>query len=104
MPDGDTIVVDLHAPYNDDYDSPMPNVPTPTFEDLQLSDDDKRAAILKWKEFRAKVEHKPREMSSHVYYYMQKELVPDSFYAEVKEGPKILQEYRWDCKICLAEP
>lgn len=88
--DGDTIVVDPHALYNDDYDSPMPNVPTPTFENLQLSDDDKRAVILKWKESRAKVERKPREMSSHIYYYIQKELVPDSFYAEVKEGLKIL--------------
>lgn len=76
----------------------------PFLQNLQLSDEDKRVAIIKWKESRAKVERKPRDMSSHVYYCMQKELVPDSFYGESKEGLKILQDYRWECKICLVEP
>jgi hAT family protein len=102
--DGDTIVVDPHAPMDDDEDDAMPDVPTPTFENTPLTEKDKLEAMSKWKTHRAKHERKPRDKTSHVYFYMRKRLLPGCLYPEVKGGPHILQEYRWTCNVCELEP
>src|SRR5882757_2250758 len=70
--DEDTIVVDTHVPFDDDFDELIPDIPIPTFEALQLSEEETRATILKWKESRTKLERKPRDFSSYVYYYIQR--------------------------------
>jgi hypothetical protein len=53
---------------------------------------EKMEAILKWTENRKKLEKKKGDKSSHVHCYMHREIVPGSFYSEVKKGngPKIL--------------
>jgi hypothetical protein len=47
LEDNDTIVVDPKALIEDDEDDEMPNVPTPTFEDTTLMEEEKLAAITK---------------------------------------------------------
>jgi hypothetical protein len=104
LEDDDTIVVDPRAPMEDDEDDEMPDVPTPTFEDTTLTEEEKLAAITKWKIHRQKHERKPRDKTSHVYFYMRKRLLPGCLFPEIKGGPDILQEYRWTCNICYGEP
>lgn len=102
--DKDTIVIDPKAPRGDDDDDEMPDVPTPTFENTTLSEEEKLEAVNKWKVHREKHERKPREKTSHVYFYMRKHLLPGCFFAEVKGGAKALQEYRWTCNVCYHQP
>ena len=104
LEDDDTIVVDPKAPMEDDEDDEMPDVPTPTFEDTTLTEEEKLAAITKWKIHRQKHERKPRDKTSHVYFYMRKRLLPGCLFPEIRGGPDILQEYRWTCNICYGEP
>jgi hypothetical protein len=102
--DSDTIVVDPYAPMRDDDDEEMPDVPTPSFEDTAMTEDEKLAAISKWKIHRAKHDRKPRDKTSHVYFYFRKRILPGCLYPEFKDSPAILQEYRWTCNICELEP
>jgi hypothetical protein len=82
----------------------MPDVPTPSFEDTAMTEDEKLAAISKWKIHRAKHDRKPRNKTSHVYFYFRKRILPGYLYPEFKGSPAILQEYRWTCNICELEP
>ena len=102
--DDDTIVVDPRAPRDDDDDDEMPDVPDPTFENTTLTEEEKLEALNKWKVHRVKYERKPRDKTSHVYFYMRKRLLSGCFFPEVKGGPSILQEYRWTCNVCYREP
>jgi hypothetical protein len=102
--DSDTIVVDPYAPMRDDDDEEMPDVPTPSFEDTAMTEDEKLAAISKWKIHRAKHDRKPRDKTSHVYFYFRKRILPGCLYPEFKDSPAILQEYRWTCNVCELEP
>jgi hypothetical protein len=69
-----------------------------------MTEDEKIDAIKKWAIGREKIEKRKRDKSSHVYWYMHCELRPGVFYTETKDspGPKVLQEYKWHCKRCLA--
>src|SRR6266536_2050089 len=102
--DDDTIVVDPRAPRDDDDDDEMPDIPDPTFENTTLTEEEKLEALNKWKVHRAKHERKPRDKTSHVYFYIRKRLLSSCFFPEVKGGPLILQEYRWTCNVCYREP
>jgi hypothetical protein len=82
----------------------MLDIPQPTFTNITMTEEQKMEAIKKWIQNRQKHEKKKREKSSHVYWYMKRTAIPGSFYAEFDGGPKCLQEYRWECRKCLAEP
>ena len=68
----------------------MPNVPNPTFKNTTLTEEEKLEALNKWKVHRAKHERKPRDKTSHVYYYIRKRLLSGYFFPKVKGGPLIL--------------
>jgi len=101
--EGDTIICD---PANANYDSDedMIDAPQPTFSNIVLSAEEKAEAIKKWATHKERHERKKRDKSSHVYWYMKREALPDVFYAENEGSPKCLQEYRWNCRRCLTEP
>ena len=98
--DNDTIIVDPLAPMDEDEDDEMPDIDTPTFDDTGLTDEEKLQAVHKWRIHREKHERKPRDKTSHVYFYMQKRLLAGCLFSEYTGGPNILQEYRWSCNIC----
>jgi hypothetical protein len=90
LEDDDTIVVDPKSLMEDDKDDEIPDIPTPTFEDTTLTEEEKLAAITKWKIHRQKYEHKPRDKTSHVYFYIRKRLLPKCLFSEIKREPNIL--------------
>src|SRR6266480_6754043 len=61
-------------------------------------------AIKKWAAHKSKHTRKKKEKNSHVYYYMKREIVHGSFFEDKDTRIKCLQEYRWRCGLCLAEP
>jgi hAT family C-terminal dimerisation region len=99
----DTITVDTSID-NSDEDEEMPDVPDPSFKNTPMTNEEKMEAIKKWKTHRQKHERKRRDKASHVYSYMRMQVLPGILYPEVKGGPKILQEYKWTCKLCEQEP
>src|SRR6266487_4893380 len=80
------------------------NVPEPEFVNTRMIEDEKIEAIKKWALSREKIEKRKRDKSSHVYWYIHCELRPGVFYLEAKDSPrpKVLQEYKWHYKRCLA--
>ena len=82
----------------------MPNVPDPTFENTILTEEEKLEALNKQKVYRAKHERKPRDKTSHIYFYIRKRLLSSCFFPKVKGGPSILQEYRQTCNVYYREP
>ena len=76
------------------------DVNPPTFANVELTDAQRAEAILAWKVERRKKIWKESDKSSHVYYYMHRDLVKGVFYAEVAGGPKVKQEYCYTCKKC----
>ena len=92
--DNNTIIVDPLAPIDKDKDNEMPDINTPTFNNTRLTDKEKLQAIHKWRIYREKHERKPRDKTSHVYFYMQKRLLAGCLFSEYTGGPNILQEYQ----------
>ena len=92
--DNDIIIVDPLAPMDEDKDIEIPDIDTPTFDDTRLTDKEKLQAIHKWRIYREKHERKPRDKTSHVYFYIQKRLLTRCLFLEYTGGPNILQEYR----------
>ena len=70
----DPMDLDPLAPISDNEDGETVIVETPMFKEDGLTDEQKLDAIQKWKIHREKNERKPRDMSSHVYYYMRRRI------------------------------
>ena len=102
---GDTIKVQFppgHAEYDSDEDTT--DTPPPDLSITTMTEAEKMEAIKKWLTNKEKHTKKKRDKSSHVYWYMAREALEGRFYAEFEGGPKILQEYRWSCLLCKADP
>lgn len=95
----DPMDVDPLAPLSDNEDGDTIEVEAPVFAEEGLTDEEKLDAVRKWKIHREKNERKPRDMTSHVYYYMRRRLLPGVLFAD-KVGPKCYQDYRWTCNLC----
>jgi len=78
------------------------DIPIPAFADIVMNEEERMAAILKWTADKNKHTKKKKEKNSHVYWYMHREMLEGQFYPEYKGGPKILQEFKWHCKKCVA--
>jgi hypothetical protein len=103
-PAKDTIEVAAPGDPNYDSDHEMKDSPEPTFANTILTEAEKMEAIKQWAAHKAKHTREKKEKNSHVYYYMKREIIYGSFYAEKSSGIKRLQEYRWKCGLCLAHP
>jgi hypothetical protein len=81
----------------------MPDVDNspPLLDDMPLSDIQKAELLATWRKNRRGHEKKKKDKNSHVYWYMKRETIRGSFYAENEGGPKILQQYRWTCIECI---
>jgi hypothetical protein len=88
--------IEAAAPGDPNYDSDheMEDSPEPTFTNTVLTEAEKMEAIKQWAAHRAKHTRKKKEKNSHIYYYMKREIIYGSFYAEKSSGIKCLQEYR----------
>jgi hypothetical protein len=77
---------------SDDKDIIVVDVPEPEFANIRMTKDKKIEAIKKWAFGKEKIEKRKRDKSSHVYWYMYRELRPGVFYLKVKDspGPKVL--------------
>jgi hypothetical protein len=89
---------------NFDSDEDMAEPPEPTFANTTLTVTEKMEAIKKWAAHKAKHTRKKKDKNSHVYYYMKRETLHGCLYEDKATGIKCLQEYRWRCGLCLADP
>ena len=98
--------IEVAVPGDPDYDSnhEMEDSPAPTFAKTILTEAEKIEAIKAWAAHKTKHTRKKRDKNSHVYYYMKRETIEGKFYKARHNGPKCLQEYRWTCSMCLAQP
>src|SRR6266536_3330154 len=101
----DIIVCDPgNLEYESDEEMPDAPLPRPTFTNIIMTEVEKMEAIKKWVLNRERHERKKKEKTSHVYWYMKREVLPGVFYSEFNRGLKYFQEYRWQCRKCLVEP
>ena len=100
--DGDGYISDEETP------SSIPEPPLP-----EMTDEERKELIQKWRIDRGTHEKKKRDKTSHVYWYMKRELLPGNFYGDEviskekkHEKPRLhyLQNYRWTCRECIANP
>jgi hypothetical protein len=104
LPADDTIEVQYppgHANYDSDEDTT--ETTAPDLSTTTLTEAEKMEAIKKWLAHKTKHTKKKRDKSSYVYWYMERRVVDGCFYSECKDGPRILQEYRWNCLLCRAQ-
>jgi hypothetical protein len=99
----DTIEVAQPGDLNYDSDEDMAEPPEPIFENTTLTVTEKMEAIKKWAAHKAKHTRK-KDKNSHVYCYMKREALHGCLYKDKVTGIKCLQEYRWRCGLCLANP
>jgi hypothetical protein len=84
-----------------DTDSDQPPL-TDTIIPMTL--EEKASALTKWKKNKKAHLAKKRTKNSHVYWYMNRQVVPEKFYPEYEGGPKIFQQIRWSCAECVRKP
>ena len=71
---------------------------------IPMTDIEKAQALMKWRKHKKAHMTKRKAKNSHVYWYMNRELVPGKFYPEYEGGPKIFQQIRWSCSECIRSP
>ena len=100
----DTIEVAQPKDANYDSDEDIEEPLKPTFANTTLTEAEKIETIKKWAAHKIKHTRKKKDKNSHVYFYMKRETIHGCFYADKATRIKCLQEYRWRCGLCLAEP
>ena len=96
------VAVSRDPEYNSDHE--IEDSPAPIFTNTLLIEAEKIEAIKAWAAHKTKYIRKKRDKNSHFYYYMKREAIEGKFYKARHSSPKCLQEYRWTCSICLAQP
>jgi hypothetical protein len=98
--------IEVAQPGDADYDSDteMEEPTPPAFANTTLTEAEKVEAVKKWITHKEKHTRKKRDKGSFVYFYMKRETLRGSLYVDKDTGFKCLQDYRWRCGLCLAEP